>query len=119
MKLSTAIRIGSLTTKQAFMCWNDGNNGYCALGSALSALNKRVLRNDEFTYSGSSNDFNCASARTQWLSYPIYLFCVVVRLNDIAFWDRQRIADWVEHIENRFGFGQQVSKKEELVHAAR
>lgn len=38
MKLSTAIRIGSMTTKQIVGHFTDGGNGRCALGSALDAV---------------------------------------------------------------------------------
>lgn len=42
MKLSTAIRIGSMTTKQITGHATDGGNGRCAIGAAIDACGVRV-----------------------------------------------------------------------------
>lgn len=103
MKLSTAIRIGSMTTRQIKGNFRDDGNGRCAIGAALDAVG---------FYSGAKAhylDYRLASLfplADIVVKHPIHrgmmdhVSGVVVTLNDHHDWSREAIADWVETIEN-------------------
>lgn len=92
MKLSTAMRIGSMTTKQITVNFTDGGNGRCALGAALDAV------------SSKGQDFAAA-----WSIFPLTLLRSVGTGDSLAFlisqWNdndgrsREWIADRVEQVE--------------------
>lgn len=93
MKLSAAIRIGSMTTKQISNRFTDGGNGRCALGAALDATGTVVH--------GGAKSWN--SIRELFPSYPSQLLHEVWMRNDgisRAQQTREQIADYVEQYEN-------------------
>ncbi len=97
MKLSTAIRIGSMTTRQIRVQLTDGNNGRCALGAAMDASGIPIY--DE------ANTGNYYALKER---YPILrthiaggcLFEWIYRANDSLGLSRDEIADFVEQVEN-------------------
>jgi hypothetical protein len=114
MKLSAAIRIGSMTTKQIKGNYSDGGNGRCALGAALDAAGIRV---DNSVFIG----------RRLIEVFPIVIKPVkspvgsnifqelgpnVSTLNDDWGWSRERIADWVEEQENAMEATMEAPKHE-------
>jgi hypothetical protein len=98
MKLSAAIRIGSMTTKQITGVMHDGGNGRCAMGAAGDAAGLKIYGNIYYALD---------------LAFPILMrhFIVpnptwaqnlggmITYLNDRCGWTREQIADWVETIE--------------------
>lgn len=94
MKLSTAIRIGSMTTKHITGRMWDGGNGRCALGAALDASG--------FVFkTGCGDPYLATRAR-----FNIGWKCAktIYKLNDMAGWSRDRIADYVEKCEEHDGY---------------
>lgn len=105
MKLSTAIRIGSMTTKQIRFKGNDENGGRCALGAAVDAYGvspqARVIDQacDLFPILGRLVlTPKCLLDMGAYSISPLY--SCVVNLNDLCDWTREQIADYVESIEN-------------------
>lgn len=104
MKLSTAIRIGSMTTRQITRKLNDGNGGRCAIGAAAEAINVSFLDWAELgaffplaNSRGSIELFNiCAIPPCG----PIILTHDIWVLNDRTPCTREEIADCVERFEN-------------------
>lgn len=99
MKLSAAIRIGSMTTKQIRGMSKDNSNGRCAIGAALEAVNFQYRRDD--WAQALSVQFPEASWR---VSHPIdghytSVLDAIWTLNDLNCWSRNQIADWVETLE--------------------
>lgn len=127
MKLSTALRIGSMTTKQIRGKWSDGGNGRCALGAVAEACG--------FTDFISGTGWSQKTEReypelNEIVAYPErspHLFAVhlmkrpimmplataIVSLNDMDDWSRDKIADWIETLENA-----REQKGTEVKHAA-
>jgi hypothetical protein len=101
MRLSTAIRIGSLTTKQITGTAADNEGGYCALGAALNAVN---IEPGFYTWGDQIRDAFPISM-TQVVHplsgdpEPKYLMDVIWSLNYYWEWTREAIADFVERIE--------------------
>lgn len=91
MKLSTAIRIGSMTTKQTEGLLTDGRNGRCAIGAALDA---------------AGLPFYYDVAEIQWPILGRYipstssLIGCIVDWNDRLHMSREWIADRVEQVED-------------------
>lgn len=110
MKLSTAIRIGSMTTRQIKGIWDDGDNGRCALGAACDAVNYRTVHMGRMSYLLDSN----IAELFPILSHDVYITSsigiltlgmmslgwYITRLNDSYGISREKIADYVESIEN-------------------
>lgn len=110
MKLSEAIRLGSMMKPQGFgdfyitPIWKSNgplgleiplHEASCALGAALDATDT-----DDSDYPDAWNplvDFRrqCPQCST----YQEIVWDVIVHLNDDHRWTRERIADWVEQIE--------------------
>lgn len=101
MKLSTAIRIGSMTTRHITKQLRDGGNGRCAIGAALDAINalEKVAQ------------MNCVLRC--YKEFPILKLWELIafefdgfhewfvwNLNDTAPLTREEIADCVERFEN-------------------
>lgn len=105
MKLSEAMRLGGMTTKQITgtlfrQLLPGGEVGTCALGSAAYAMGL------------VSNSYSNICARWPILNQEIVspdikakeqLMDVIVGLNDQKNWTREQIADWLEkEVEPRF-----------------
>jgi hypothetical protein len=92
MKLSAAIRIGSMTTKQIKGNFTDGGNGRCALGAAIDATGVKVK------YGADA----ISQLHELFPQYPTELLIAVWLRNDgvnefaAKPWTREQIADWVE-----------------------
>ncbi len=115
MKLSEAIRLGAMMKPQAFGTWFDGE-GTCATGAALDAMG--FLGNPEAFPSREIEEVLIAPylASPQFKRHSAELGgnrkrpcrCngkdgvgpIMVHLNNRHRWTRERIADWVETIEN-------------------
>lgn len=96
MRLSAAIRIGSMTTKQITRVFTDGGNGRCALGAACDAAGL------DPTYTELEARFPVCVVRVVDpvdRQYTVTLFEAVYRMNDKLGMSREAIADWVETIE--------------------
>ena len=97
MKLSEAIRLGSVACAQSFGATFTSDGRRCAHGAALLAVG---LPNKEYP---ASMEVWCWTIRTQAIcpvckaaSMP---FSVIRCLNDNHRWTRSQIADWVETVE--------------------
>jgi hypothetical protein len=102
MKLSAAIRIGSMTTKQIIGLAHDGGNGRCAIGAALDAAGEQPAKRPE----SNGNFMPMWSLRLRQL-FPIARVTLgdmdvcqtIWHMNDSGRFTREQIADWVETIE--------------------
>lgn len=92
MKLSTAIRIGSMTTRHIISKFTDENNGRCAVGAALEAVN--------FKNWGYVNSVVLEDSFPLICQDDMALFRVITDLNDHRPVTREEIADCVERFEN-------------------
>lgn len=106
MKLSAAIRIGSMTTKQITHEMTDGGNGRCALGAAMDACGKDIPGNTyspvwlrEFPILANKVIHPVTGRSRSDFGTPWTVMYVVAILNDLYGWSREQIADWVESIE--------------------
>lgn len=104
MKLSEAIRLGAMLKPQAYgYILTPGGDMTCAWGSAYEAIGMRIRAGQ---YGRSSK------APAEWRKFasivmvgpeggkPRSIGSIIERLNDSGKWTRERIADWVESIEN-------------------
>src|SRR5258707_1061509 len=89
MRLSTAVRIGSMTTRQIKGALYDGHNGRCAIGAAYAAAGLSFPQ-------GVPWDDHCMAAFN--VSYDVV--SMVWRLNDYYDVTREEIADVTEALEN-------------------
>lgn len=101
MKLSEAIRLGAMMKPQDFSNGGRTTNSTCAREAAADAVGE--------------NDWFEACRRQEWQwTYAVKIVCPVCRgyeralacviaycLNDLHKWSRERIADFVEQIENQ------------------
>lgn len=118
MKLSEAIRIGSSWSKQITGLWKDAGGGTCALGAAYEgtfgtltlryfseledARNRLVAK---YPYLLSTVPFPAADNYCNMNILGFGSLCEVIwRLNDQFGWTREKIADYVEDIENKTGW---------------
>ncbi len=120
MKLSEAIRLGGMATGQAFSrMWND-NGDTCAMGGAFECVG--LLDRMKLIYEETKNcapseqrarnkELIAGSDVASWIQVletpttcPVCgkreEHLIVPHLNDTHRWTRERIADWVETIEN-------------------
>lgn len=104
MKLSEAMRIGSMNTTQSFESWtgdedDSGKATMCAISTAWYALT------GERDNDGSASALHDLLKRTM-VPHPVedhatntYSVAeVIVNLNDSYQWTRPRIADWLESV---------------------
>lgn len=102
MKLSEAIRLGAMLRPQGFgRSYDKRNGGTCAFGAACEACGIDV-----------TDDKATGAAKLAWYGFYASLMGVpcpvcnasgsvtIPHLNDHHHWTRERIADWVESIEN-------------------
>lgn len=118
MKLSEAIRLGAMLRPQTsgalFYRLRDGSGiGSCALGAAAEALGAEAAigitseRNADAFLDRQFRAFMrtkltcpCADPNLCWAAgHQQELGVVIVTLNDMHKWSRERIADWVETVE--------------------
>lgn len=93
MKLSAAIRIGSMTTKQIAGQFTDGGNGRCALGAAIDATGRRTPNGaDGFAMAATLFPVVCLYSSSS-------LANLITDWNDTHRLTREQIADRVEMIE--------------------
>src|SRR5580765_2975940 len=93
MKLSEAIRLGSMLKPQAFGHFDTGR-GTCALGAAREAAGGM-----SFPISTASPATCPACQQVMVTSEKVWATAAtVVHLNDKHRWTRERIADWVEGV---------------------
>jgi hypothetical protein len=97
MKLSEAIRLGSLLRPQGFRYLFDNHGRTCALGAALDAIRKLPdFLSDRYIPEEWINFINYHS---QCPACP-FVGNVITHLNDFHKWTRESIADWIESIES-------------------
>lgn len=109
MKLSEAIRLGSMMKPQSFNSDTDGAT--CALQAACEALGRPVEDWCELVW--EYENLADLEPRCPQCGRAEEFEGVVWHLNDTHRWTRERIADFVEQIENR----QTVSVPTEEQHA--
>jgi hypothetical protein len=103
MKLSEAIRLGSLLRPQGFRALVDPYGGSCALGAAMEATGhptkapREIEPWDVFPLLTSGLLFRCPRCHH---TNELQGMCgIILCLNDTHKWTRERIADWVATIE--------------------
>lgn len=107
MKLSDAIRLGSMMKPQGFFSGVDSSGGSCAFGAALEAIGRQVgsmvlgvthVEDWHDLFHGrtlASLPCGCDPS-----SLTNFVFGAVIHLNDQHQWTREAIADWVQTIED-------------------
>lgn len=97
MKLSDAIRLGSMMKPQGYRALSS-ESGTCALGAALDAISQPDSAPcyhwpivDDFVVGCPA----CLGITQTWLGF------IIAHLNDDHRWTRERIADWIETLEAR------------------
>lgn len=105
MRLSEAIRLGAVLRPQAFGSFlNVSDGSTCAAGAAMEAIGE--LKDGNI----SEADIKKYFPATGWLVADPYpedagepaepLIDVIFHMNDGWRWTREKIADWVERLEN-------------------
>ena len=98
MKLSEAIRLGSMMKPQAFRAFYI-NGGSCALGAACDAIGINALIMSEWPIAWRTflDDFRlCPECGHETKPGQLH---TISHLNDSHRWTRERIADYVETVE--------------------
>jgi hypothetical protein len=112
MRLSTAIRLGSMLGRQIYGALVTSDGGSCAVGAACMAVGiipaKYIMSLDQHTK--MKNMFPTLYLRGEINSpcdcvfpfegFGISIYGIITHLNDAHKWTRERIADWVAGIEN-------------------
>ena len=108
LKLSEAIRLGSMETMQAIGAfYSKEADAACALGAALLAVGH--LNRDGEDLNHYDEVYACwPEARRRGYGCPSCLHVtplnpvaeIIIHLNDDHEWTRERIADWVATVEN-------------------
>ena len=98
MRLSEAIRLGAMLRPQGFGIFSAqfGAKATCAYGAAKDALGRDFRAVSEWPW--LITEYPCPDCG---LSGVAALSIVSLHLNDYHRWTRERIADWVETIENQ------------------
>lgn len=108
MRLSEAIRLGSMLKPQAFDYYAfDG--GTCALGAAAEACSIDARTVGQVDIARLSEQHEWSLEKFYEVPCPVcdvnHGDCddenVIAHLNDVHRWTRERIADWVETVENK------------------
>lgn len=106
MKLSEAIRLGSMLHPQGRKAFFAPSGATCALGAALSAIGHSAsVVTDSQMYDDLRERWPVLNVRvnqphnTKADSFP--LMYVIEDLNDVSDWTREQIADFVEAVEVR------------------
>lgn len=112
MKLSTAIRLGSMMKPQGFGGLIDIHaSRTCAMGAAYEAIGIELGRLVGLPPTSSKRELQAATARQGWdgvLMVPRQCpicdhkseWLPLIHLNDYHRWTREAIADWVQTIED-------------------
>lgn len=112
IRLSEAIRLGSMLRPQAFGVFFDGL-GTCAQGAALEAIGHHICDGNKheamamawpWAHCGHSESLHCTSRTHRCPECPTWNRCVsavVAHLNNDHRWSRERIALYVEQLEQR------------------
>jgi hypothetical protein len=92
MKVSEILRLGSLSTTQAFGRMVDNDGRMCALGTPFVAFDTALLRGVHADPPSSCDDVPpMSNSEYRW---PIT--SMIVHLNDQHQWSFTQIADWLE-----------------------
>ncbi len=97
MRLSEAIRLGSMLGSQAFGHGFGDNGETCAHGAALLAIGRKgawYTENMDHWPWTTYTRAECPGCRSF-----IMVFSAIRELNDMHKWTRERIAEWVSTIE--------------------
>lgn len=101
MKLSEAIRLGSMLKPQCFGSYFGvglAKESSCAMGAAMDAINAKSIPYIEdwqwITYTTAKCPHSWASKHC-----PSIVHSIITHLNDSHRWTREAIADWVQTIE--------------------
>ena len=95
-----------MTTRQISGYFRDGGNGRCAVGAALDAVDHCTGDINNTWLTRMLWDFGC----------PARMAIGITRLNDWYKWPREKIADWVERVENLRERKMNYQKEKELCH---
>jgi hypothetical protein len=102
MKLSEALRLGSMVTKQGFYTFeSDLDGSRCALGTIEFAQPGTISPDSNFTQKplGPQVGRTCSvGCDTSGLPKHWGLAGQIVHLNDHHKWPRNKIADWLESV---------------------
>lgn len=100
LKLSEALRLGAMGTKQSYGSWHDtdaeGNDMMCALSTAWYALTGH--KGNDASGSPLADLLSDKQVRHPVEGGHSDIMSVVINLNDTHRWTRPAIADWLESI---------------------
>jgi hypothetical protein len=95
LKLSEALRLGTMNTKQAYRTWKGPEGEMCAMSTAWYAL----TGGEGNSAAGTPLTHLLGAVSVQHPAKPgitMDLKNTIMDLNDSYRWDRNRIADWLE-----------------------
>lgn len=104
MKLSEAIRLGAMATRQGRGSRSMfSTTAPCALGAARLAADIPMPR-DDYQYTALRERWPVLNVRVRHPSclhdaVVVHLSTAIAALNDYHGWTREQIADWVENVE--------------------
>lgn len=96
LKLSEALRLGAMGTKQAFGNWTDADGAMCAMSTAWYALTGHEEHDAQSTQLVRLLDGRRVT--NPETGHDHSLTAVIIDLNDDKKWPRHKIADWLESI---------------------
>lgn len=112
MRLSEAIRLGAMVSRQAFQQLMSYDGGTCALGAAAEAMGVHPLIHEDMRisvlrarYPTLNDKATCPAcsplmrALRRIRRHEIDVEDVVIHLNDDHRWPREHVAAWVETVE--------------------
>lgn len=97
-KLSTAIRIGSTQGAQIYNAWiatHENKIDSCAIGAVAVGLGKGYDVKVVFKRFAAELSINVKHPTNTTINN---LLNIIIDLNDNCYWERERIADWLESI---------------------
>jgi hypothetical protein len=96
LKLSEAMRLGSIATTSTESGWTDKNGGMCAMSTAWYAL----TGGDDNNANGSPlvHLLEEAIVPHPITGNPSNLTAIIINLHDARKWSRTQTADWLESI---------------------
>lgn len=129
LRLSEAIRLGSMLGPQSFGTLFCEDGGSCALGAALRAIGSDIsphwkaigpklpllLARADHPFNDAIQSVYVSRVDQQSEVYEGTLWSVIVSLNNTHRWTRERIADWVETIEREMEAKQAEAAEQVLV----
>lgn len=101
MKLTDAIRLGSVVVPQEFSGMTEGVEGRCVLNTAMVAIGAEITNSyapfEVWPWLMTRWQFPCECRKLHW--EPEEIGWIAIHLNDTHHWTREQIAAWLSPFE--------------------